>query len=377
MAVPLTRFLLAAAATLTLTAAAASSADRPARAATDLTAAVVVVDDLPPGGALEIARDQVPARWRLEPLRSEPGHPPAPAGEVDELARFYLNADFLRCLTELQSASLDLDRLLETGRRADAAHVGILAAACSLGAGDEARARDLVRRLVVRELDLPDFLRKTTPQFQRLAEDERQISQRLPRVTIEVHTEPQGASVQVDGSVRCEVAPCRLHLLRGEHVVVTDKLGRRPRALTAMLDADQTLTVALDPASADEVHRQLVTTLGSGADPSGVEIARATASAYGVSLLALVWQRSGQVHASVFQRTGGSLTHVALDATGPDPAARAVAAALREWKSDTGPRSMFRQPLFWITATGVAVASAAAMFFLYRPMEKRNDIVFR
>jgi hypothetical protein len=252
----------------------------------------------------------------------------------------------------------------------------MISAACSLGAGDEGRARELVRRLLVRELDEPDVLRKTTPDFQRLADDERHIVQRLPRVTVEVRTEPTGASVQVDGALRCQVSPCRLHLLRGEHVVVTDKLGQRQRAVTSMLDADQTLTVALDAAAADEIHRQLALSLGAGADPSGGDIARAAATAYGVGLLALVWRKGGQVHANVFQRSGGALTHVAMDATGPDPAARAVSAALREWRTETGPRSMIRQPLFWITAGGVALASAATMFFLLRPVEPNHGIIF-
>jgi hypothetical protein len=94
----------------------------------------------------------------------------APRTEVELLARAYLNADFLRCLTELQRPSLDLERLLEEGRRSEAASVGLIASACALGAGDDGRARELVRRLLVRELDGPSSL--TTPEFQRLAEAE-------------------------------------------------------------------------------------------------------------------------------------------------------------------------------------------------------------
>jgi hypothetical protein len=347
-----------------------------ARAAADLTAAVVVIDSLPPDGALAAARDQVSARWRLETLHAETAPAQSPTADVETVSRAYLNADFLRCLTLLQSGSLDFDRLLERGRRAEAAQVGTIAAACALGAGDEGRARELVRRLLVRELDQPDNARKTTPQFQRVLEDERQVAQRWGRVTVEVRTEPPGASVHVDGLTRCPSSPCRLNLLRGEHVLLVERLGRRPRTTTTMLDEDQTLTLALDPASAEEVRHQLAIALGTGADPSGADIARAASVAYGVGLLALVWQKGGQVHADVFQRSGGGLTHVAMDAAGPNPAARAVAAALREWKSDTGPRSMLRQPMFWTTAVGVALVSAAAVFYFYRPLEPNHEIVF-
>jgi hypothetical protein len=349
-----------------------------AASTSDVSAAVVVIDDLPTTGVLPTAEAQVPARWRLEtikPVAAPP--PPPPPAEIEDLARAYLNADFLRCLTELQRSSLDFDRLLEHGRQADAAHVGTIAAACALGAGDEARARELVRRLLTRELEDAQTLRKTTPQFQRLADEERQSEQRSGRVNVEVRTDPEGASVMVDGSMRCRASPCRLHLRRGEHVIVTDKLGRRPRALTTLLDEDQTLTVALDLASADEIWRQLSSTLGSGADPSGVDIARAASTALGAGLLVLAWQRGGHVHASVFQRSGGGLTHVAMDASGKDAAAKAIETALREWKTETGPRSMFRQPLFWTTAIGVALVSAATVFFIYRPLEARHDIVFQ
>jgi hypothetical protein len=354
----------------------ASLASTRAWAASDLVAAVVIVDGVPAAGTLEAAQDQVPGRWRIEAITAESAPPVIPEGDVEGLVRAYLNADFLRCLTELQRASLDLDRLLEHGHRREAAQVGTIAAACALGAGDEVRARELVRRLLVRELDQPDMLRRTTPQFQRLAEDERLVAQRLGRATVEVRTEPSGASVQVDGTMRCLLSPCRLHVLRGEHVVVTERLGRRGRALTAMLDEDQSLTIALDPASAEETRHQLALRLGAGVDPSGFDISRAAASAFGVGLLALVWRRGAQVHASVFQRSGGGLTHVALDDHGPDPAARAVREALREWRSDTGPRSMLRQPLFWVTAGGVALLSAAAVFLFVRPREPRHDLVF-
>jgi hypothetical protein len=65
-----------------------------------------------------------------------------------------------------------------------------------------------------------------------------------------------------------------------------------------------------------------------------------------------------------------------MDGSGPQPAARAVRSALQDWRAETAPRSMFRQPLFWTTAVGVAAVSAAAMFLFYRPLEARHEVVF-
>ncbi|HET6284138.1 MAG TPA: PEGA domain-containing protein [Polyangia bacterium] len=362
-----------------LTAALALYFSASARSAPDSPAAIVVVGGLSPAGVVEAARAQLPALWRLESLRVEAGPPAAsPTPDIERVGQAYLEADFLNCLAQLDGVSLNFDHLLERGRRADAARVGTYAAACALGARDEGRARELVRRLLVRELDDPNVLRRTTPEFQRLAEEERQKALLWGRVTLAVRTEPDGASIQVDGAVRCLASPCRLNLLRGEHVLVAEKMGRTTRAVPVLLEEDQTLRFGLELASPDEARRQLTTTLGKGEDPSSVEMARTASAAFGVGLVVLAWQRSGQVHANVYDRSGDSLTHVALNAE-PEAAAHVVAAALNESRMGNARRGWWRQALFWSTVFGVALASAAIMFLLSKPRARRrgHDIVFR
>jgi hypothetical protein len=335
----------------------------------DQPAAIVAIGGVPTDRAIEAAQAQVPARWRLETL--VPNATPAAETlmEEDRLARAYLEADFLRCLAEIEPALMRLDILLGQGRRAEAARIAIFAAACALGAGDEARARELLRRTVARDLLEPTVLRRTTPELQRIAEEERLAGQRRGRVEIEIVSEPAGAQLRVDGIVRCPTTPCRLHLVRGEHAFVAEKLGERPRPLTAELDRDRTLTFELEAASPEETHRQLLAALGAGTDPSAAEIPRTAASALGVGLLVLAWRQKGQVHAVVYQRSDGVTTHVAL-ADGPHAAARAVTASLREWQADARPRSMFREPLFWVTAVGVALVSAGAVLILSHASER-------
>ena len=146
-----------------------------------------------------------------------------------------------------------------------------------------------------------------------------------------MRSEPDGASIHVNGVERCPAAPCRVHLLRGEHVLVAKKLGHRPRTLTPVLEGDHAVTMKLDPASADETRGQLAAALGAGVDPSAVEIPRATAAAFGVGLLVLVWTRNWQVHAAAYQAGSATLTHVAVDGRQATP--RAVAAALHGWRA--------------------------------------------
>ena len=352
----------------------------------DAPSAVVVIGGLEPDGALAAADREVPRHWRLETLAPRALSAGTAQTELDTLARSYREADFLRCLTRVEHA-LDPDDLLQRGRRGEAAQAGTLAAACALGAGDEAHARDLLRRLSVRELVDPGLLRDTTPAFQRLADEERQAAHRRGWIAVDVRSEPDGASIHVNGVERCPAAPCRVHLLRGEHVLVAKKLGHRPRTLTPVLEGDRAVTMKLDPGSADETRGQLVAALGAGVDPSAVEIPRAAAAAFGVDLLVLVWTRNWQTHAAAYQAGTATLTHVAVDGQQATP--RAVAAALHGWRATGGTEaaaaaradrvsiSMSRELVFWSLGVAVAIAAIALAFRLHRSRQVRQGIAFR
>jgi hypothetical protein len=350
----------------------------------DDPSAVVVIGGIEPEAALAAAGNEVPRRWRVETLAPRAVSAATAREDLDTLARAYRDADFLRCLSRVERA-LDPDELLQRGHRAEAAQAGTLAAACALGAGDEPRARDLLRQLSVRELVEPSLLRGTTPAFQRIADEERQAAQRRGWVAVDVRTEPDGASINVNGVERCPAAPCRVHLLRGEHMLVAKKLGHRPRTLNPVIEGDHAVTMKLDPASADETRGQLAAALGAGVDPSGPEIPRATASAFGVDLLVLVWTRNWQVHAAAYQAGSATLTHVAVDGQQATP--RAVAAALHGWRAAAGTRadvradrvsiSISREVAFWLLGGAVVFASLALALRFHRSRQVRQSVAFR
>lgn len=345
--------------------------------------AIVLIGGVEAGGALAAAGGEVPRHWRLETLAPRPAAATGAHARLETLARSYREADFLRCLAGIDR-SLDPDQLLQLGHRAEAAQAGTLAAACALGAGDEGRARDLLRRLSVRDLMQPHLLRGTTPAFQRIADDERQAAQRRGWIAVDMRSNPEGAAIHVNGLKRCPAAPCRVHLLRGEHVLTAEKLGHRSRTLTPVLDGDHAVTIDLDPASAEETRGQLATALAAGVDPSGVEIPRAAASAFGAGLLVLVWNHNLQVHAAAYQAGSPSLTYVAVD--GDEGAPGAVAAALHGWRATAGSQSharaerasisMFRELSLWAWGVAVALASIALAFRLHRS-KVRHGVAFR
>jgi len=345
--------------------------------------AVVMIGGPAPKGALAAAGNEVPRQWRLETLVPRTVSPDTSQAYLDTLARTYQEADFLRCLNRIERA-LDPDQLLQLDRRAEAARAGTLAAACALGAGDEGRARDLLRRLSAREMLEPGTLRHTTPAFQRIADEERRAAEQRGWIAVDVHSEPDGAAIHVNGVKRCEAAPCRVHLLRGEHVLTAEKLGHRSRTVTPVLDGDHTLTIKLDPASAEETRGQLATVLAAGADPSSVEIPRAAASAFGVGLLVLVWNRNWQVHAAAYQAGSPTLTHV--DVEGREATPRAIAAALHGWRATIDSPAAGRSPRPWslrfrdfgVWSLGVAVAFASIVlpFRLYKS-RIRQGVAYR
>jgi hypothetical protein len=342
----------------------------------EIPATVVILGDISEAGALDAARGEMSASWRLAHLVPPAGNEAPPPDESQSLARSYFDADFLRCLTKLQSPSLDVDHLLERDRHDEAARAGTLAAACALGAGDKPRARELVRRLFVRGLEDPDTLRQTTPEFQTLVDDERTAVRRLSWVTIDVQTNPDRAAVHIDGVLRCRSAPCRVHVIGGEHIVRAEKLGRRSRAVSVELDEDQRVTLALDEAPADDVRRDLLSTLAAGMDPTGIEVSQAAATAFGARVVVLVWAERGSVHATSYDRAPDKMiAHVAIDA-GPDAVPAAVRAAVREERGIAGPKPIVKQPLFWLTVAGVALLSGTIVLMTNRPVEVQHDIVF-
>ena len=339
-------------------------------------AAIVLVGDVPAEGAVEAAQQEMPAAWRVTRLNPPTETSSKPIDESQPLARAYFDADFLRCLTKLQSSSLDVDRLLEHDRREDAARVGTLAAACALGAGDKPRARELVHRLFVRGLESADTLRLTTPEFQALVDEERTAVRQLSSVTIEVQTNPDRASIHVDGLLRCRNSPCRVHAIRGEHIVTAQLLGRRPRAVTLDVNEDQRLTLALDDAPAEDVRAQLLVALAAGTHPTDVEISQASASAFGARIVVLVWGEQNSIHATAYDRTADKISaHVAIDA-GPDAVPNAVRAAVHEEREVGGAKPIVKQPFFWLTVAGVALLTGTIVLLSNRPVEVQHAIVF-
>ena len=341
---------------------------------------VVAVGELDPKALSREAAAVGGADWRGAALAARPRRAEASQGreEVRELRKAYLEADFLRCLALLQRPALDINRMLELGRRRLAGQVAVLAAACARGAGDLDLSRTLLERIFVRQLDTARALGVTGPDFQAFAETVRARVHRAGRVSVSIRSRPAGARLVVDGgAVRCATTPCRVTVLPGEHIFAVERLGYMQRTLRVEVKRSRELVVGLDAADSSTALAQLRDLVSRGSDPGTPAVGRLAALAFGAQVVALAWHRDGQGHAFIFDRRRGRIVSRVTMRGGSQSAARALRAALVEWRGAER-RPLYARPAFYLPAAGVvAAAVGVGLYFALRPRETHHDLVFR
>lgn len=337
---------------------------------------VLVVGDTAGEAALVGARRAGGGRFRGIAIRARaPEAPRAPTAELEGLRAAYLEADFLRCLSRLQSEALDADDLLAAGLRAAATTSLVFGAACAFGAGDESLARARLERASAAELDVAADLAVTNPDFQRLAESVRAAVVGRERVRLRVTSDPTGARVHLDGRRQdCLATPCELTVVPGRHVLGLTHPGHAPRVVSQSIEADAQLGFALDGAAPGTVSAQIEAALTEGAEPDDPVLARAASLAYGARLLVVVFEDEGRTTATAFDRSRDAVVaRVTVRGRDAETAAHAV---VREWRGLTEPTPIARNPWFWIGTAGAAAVTGLSMWLLLRPAPEQHDLVF-
>ncbi len=327
--------------------------------------------------ALGAAREAGGAVWRPAAIAAtNPPPVPGPEAAVEALRGFYLDADFLRCLSQLNDRTLDRTALLSNGHLDAAAAVGIYGGACALGAADTDLAASLLREVAVAELPATAALEVVSPDVQRVAEEERRAVAEADRVTVRVTSQPAGAAVAVDGGGRrCAATPCELSLTPGEHVFVVEALGFARRTERRDMREDASLELALDPAPSDVVTNQLAHALGREVPPDDALFVRATSRAFGARLVVLSFERGGRHHAALYDRASGHIVAEASVANDEGPEV-AVGSVVNEWRGQVESTPFYQHPLFWIATVGAAIAAGVIVFLVVAPPDPRHDIVF-
>jgi len=340
----------------------------------EITGVVVGLGEVDSGPTTERAREHGGARWSSAQLHAAtPEPPPPPLEALDGLERAYLEADFLRCLTLLQSPALDADRVLDTGQRAATGRLLVLSAACAHGAGDVGLARILLERVYVLELNPEAALRRTTPELQTIAEEERAAILGSPRPRVQLRSRPSGARVIVDGRLVCPTTPCSIEPPAGDHAIRLEHLGYAPRTERRVLDQPEELTLALDEASEAVGRDQLARALGDGADPGTADFMRTAALVYGARVVLLLWRGEGRSRAAIYDR---ALGRVVARTQLRGSAEVAAAAVLREWQGVALPTPLVRNPWFWAGTLGAAALVGVATWLAVRPRNEQHNLSF-
>lgn len=188
--------------------------------------------------------------------RAEP-EPTQPATETLGLARkAWVSADFPTCLKLLEDDEL-VKRALTVNDRSTAARTLAWRVACKLGARQPDAARRDGAWLSALQLPLPDDVGVMTPEVETLLNALRREIDAEPRVKVELTSSVKDAVIAIDGRPATCIAPCRMELARGLHVVQVSADGYTPTAvpLTAA-GGEMSVTVSAPPAEPALAARQ-------------------------------------------------------------------------------------------------------------------------
>jgi len=177
------------------------------------------------------------------------------------------------------------------------------------------------------------------------------------------------------GAQRCRATPCDLAVPPGQHVITVAQLGYARRTVQRTLAADTGLRLALDPAPGPEQRAQLDAALADGQDPDGPRFVRAVGMAFGARVVVVVRPSGEGASASLYDRARNRiLARTTVDRVDEAPAA--VRSVIAEWRGITEPTPLLEEPLFWLGAGAVALATGIIVFLLVSPGDPRHDIVF-
>lgn len=345
-------------------------------------------DDKPTGAVVEIGGDESPlpltaaresggAHWQARVIHPRlPSIPEPPKQAVDELQRFYTEADFLRCLSLLQERALELERLLQDRHVEEAARVVIFGSACALGAGDPLLAERMLQELYV--ADLPGAaLQLTSPQVQALAEKAQGLVADRGHAELSIVSQPPGARLQIDGRTTECRTPCHLTLRRGVHRIGLQRPGYLPRDLSLDHTAAAERTVALDPASSSVALQQLEETARTVKSFDDADLGALATTAFAVQVAVLHWHREGRVYAALYDRRRQKIIARANAPSSHEASRIVIRSVIREWRGQVEPRPIWKHPAFWTVTLTVAAAVGVTVWLLTRPEQKSYAFEFR
>ncbi|MBL8936532.1 MAG: PEGA domain-containing protein [Archangium sp.] len=190
------------------------------------------------------------------PPRAAPEALPASSEAIGLARKAWVGADFPACLKLLDDDEL-VKRALSQNDRVTAARTLAWRVACKLGARQTEAARRDAGWLAALQLPLPDDVGAMTPEVETLLNTARREVDAEPRVKVAISSTVKDAVIAIDGRPATCIAPCRMELARGLHVVQVSADGYTPTAVPLTAAGDETnATVSAPPADPSLAARQ-------------------------------------------------------------------------------------------------------------------------
>lgn len=282
---------------------------------------------------------------------------PAPALPQERIAaarKAYVNADFTKCLEQVDDDAA-LTAALGQGDRPTAARVLLWRVACNVGAGKLEPARRQAAQLAVSSLQVPAEAGSVSPEVEAVIARAFTEVAALRPIPLQVGG-TRDATVLLDGRPTGCTTPCTLEVLEGAHVLRLNADGHESAVRLVRVEAPRAeLTVELAPAAPELAAAQWSTRYRSASDADGAGSVKLLSTALRASRLILLSAEGG---------SGGKLQ--ALLAEDGAVTARAERSDLEGLMEDLLVRgklieaapALYKRPLFWVAIVGAAVLAA-------------------
>ena len=303
------------------------------------------------------ARGVVLERKSLPNVAEPPAPAPAlPQERIAAARKAYVNADFTRCLEQVDDDAA-LTAALGQGDRPTAARVLLWRVACNVGAGKLEPARRSAAQLAVSSLQVPAEAGSVSPEVEAVIARAFTEVAALKPIPLAVGG-TKDATVLLDGRPTGCTTPCTLEVLEGAHVLRLNADGHESAVRLARVGPPRAeMTVELPPAAPELAAAQWSTRYRSAPDADGAGSVRLLSTALRASRLILLSAEGG---------SGGKLQ--ALLAEDGAVTARAERSELDGLMEDLLVRGklieaappLYKRPLFWVAIVGAAVLAAGA-----------------
>lgn len=215
--------------------------------------------------AIHAAEAHLPVVLERRELAARPPHTEPDAFDFASTRTAYDDGDLERCLTTLPDAAT-IARALEHGERALASRALYWRMAClrALGRTDEALA--VARDHAARGLPLPSDVGAANVTAETMLRDAHREAAALPRVRVNVASDPAGARVAIDGAATEQVTPTELELAPGAHLVTLSLPTHAPASIELVAADDAPpVTLTLAPLEPEPAIAALHDALDAGA----------------------------------------------------------------------------------------------------------------